>query len=466
MSKQVTSKDLFDAAVGWYRANGPVPILFGQIGHPVVTGEMLAARAFCLMVSSDGNASIDLRRSTIPLLAAISLGYSTQDLAEVIEDCSITLEDIGAIEWTGKPDFESFTKESVYIEAMKAFASTDALCRDLKAFAPSNFSVYMALGLTHVEDKSLWPAQLIRRYADKVMHPDGAMVASFKGLRGLCSTPKQRADLPNGSALDMMLRSGMTEEPVLRKMVGNVNVWEDTVSLAARGNELHLSMMKMLAELTDPHLLHAAVRGLLSMTAEMKNYDFNPEEILETINICLHNMTGFNEIKTSLVLKINLFTPGECQGGVGYIGRNSPSVREALSSPETLLSGVANELLSRDCQELGYAEYLVFEKLIALSLPEQSMTFEPERLINHIMDSLSTFVSPSDAKEGNADKVARESVGNIVTLVGAQALDCGAFSHRSDSDKVMLIRAGLDMKKFKTIGLAAKGRILQDDLGM
>lgn len=262
----------------------------------------------------------------------------------------------------------------------------------------------------------------------------------------------------------------MLTEPVIRKQTSKFDMREDIAFHSNYNSKPQVSVLEHIARTEDKTLQALALRGLLSISASASHHEFVAQSLYETLQIHFGDNEFFKPLFDSIILKLNLFVNSDYQLGLQAMSRHALLFDEMLESQETLLSRVANEIISRPGNNLGLYEICVFNKLSLCRLPEQVLTFSPELLINKVMDSYSSFISPSKQKEYEKKKLDHEalkSIESMIRLLGKDyKYDYDQFTHRSDNDKVALIESGMDMRNFKGLSRQARGRLLENDLGM
>lgn len=479
MEDSITGRDLLEAAAEWYKSNDNALIPeSGDIGHSPVKAQDLRLSYNHHFISNEGESISHIPANVIPLLAAISLGFNDEEIARLVVSQEISLDQITNLDFSSQyvnvigmnGDDEAFlTNAKICIAVAKAFfASPDKekeLANELTGFTNES----MKLASMHIEDTSLWPVTMIEEHISDVMK-GGSPGSYFKDCGGAVSEPYFMDELPNGSASDLIDRSGMASESVIRKQPGRYSLWESIVFEAMHGKKPQVAALKHIASATDPEEISSFTRGLLSISANSTHHEFIPQLLHRTLKEFLDCNPAFKVVTDSVIVKLNLLGEHEYKIGIPELSRRETLFEEISNEQHTLLSRVASEILSRRDDLLGLSELTVFTKIIHPSLPPQDITFSPEDLINKLLTSWETFVSPArtrDRVKAGVDKEAGNSIINLVKLLGkTHKLDHELFNHRSDDAKVLLIDAGMEVKKFKGLGRQAMGRVLENDLGM
>lgn len=482
MEYVTSGKELLDVAIEWYEKNPGVSIpRNSKIGSTKIDSNLYFQNEnFSIEPVGDSSASVShVSANLMPFLAGVVLKFTPEKLSAIIHDHEIDRDQFSNLEFTNewaksfkaKEDPDLYISSArIWIEKSKAFAC-DPHLKSIMTQALGHPTEGQTLGIMHIADEYHWPATMISKHAEIVMSEFGNPFKSFnERFQGSVSLPRTIDELPNGSALDLLTRSGMLTEAVLRKQTSRFDMWEDIAFHSNYNSKPQVAVLEHLAKTEDKNLQALALRGLLSMSANASHHEIVAQSLYETLQIHFGGNEAFNPVFDSIILKLNLFVNSDYQRGLQAMSRHALLFDEILDSQETLLSRVANEIISRPGDNLGFYEICVFNKLSMCRLPEQVITFSPELLINKVMDSYSSFISPAKQKEYEKKKIDNEalkSIESMIHLLGKdRKFDYDQFTHRSDNDKVALIESGMEMRSFKGLSRQARGRLLENDLGM
>lgn len=479
----VTGRDLLDAATNWYEVNGNAPIpRSGDMGHHFLDGATFYTNdCYYIKCTSSESGSISrIPANTIPFLAGISLGYKTEDLAEIVKTHDITVgsisdihfssEYVEAIKINNKPSV-FMTSARLGIEAAKCFELIPEAIGKFEKELTGFTSEHMKFAAMHSSNPLVWPATVVVEHARKVNEQDEDVASSyFKNYQGIISQLKHSDEMPNGSPADLIIRSGMTTEPVLRKQTGFFDHWEDVVFQAMYDSGPHVDILNYIAKSSDPTEQSTFLRGLLSISSSATHHEFVAQPFHKTLVKHFGHAPAFEPAINSLILKLNLFPASDYRGGLSKMREHTQLFDEITNSQETLLSRVAAEILARPAGQLGLSELTVFTKLKYAELQKQDILFSPEELVNKVMDSWDSFVTPEKSKDYEKVKIdeqASSAIRHLVKMLSrSHIFDCEKFNHRSDNGKVLLIESGMEVRKFKGLSRRALGRVLENDLGM
>lgn len=483
MSQEMSGIELLAAAIGWYQSNGPAPIPKKNV---IIAGTRVNAAIFHQQgqydlqdQSSDDDYGIRaVPGNVIPVLAAISLGFDSVTLAKIITEHSVALDQIDDLEFEDagisilqlhQNQHALASPTQINIEIFKAFAADPVLCGDLHDKVSNDPNSMECIGLMHTNESDLWPVARIEEHTRLIMTPTKRVVKSeFVSFDFVSSRPERIAELPNQSPIDFLKRSGMLSEAVLRKQTGFFSLWEDLLYVATNDQPFQAQILKAFAEVTDKETVDLLVRGLLSTTSETFESNIDAELVHSLLSETLANAPAFAPVLSSVIFKLNLL-PLQWEIDETEIIEDGDFYNELVNDQQTLLSRVAKELLSRPAEHLGYGDYAVFTKLTNMKLPAQVIDFEPECLVNHILDSIKSFKTPNEvtceAKQG-ADGWAMHSLAVMAKLLLREhKFDFSQFNHRDDDSKVALIKAGFNID-LKSLGRKGRGQVLEDGMGL
>jgi hypothetical protein len=482
MSREVSGIELLAAAIGWYESNGAVPMP----NKGILDGTRVNLSMFHMDdvydledLSSDDNHGIaSVPGNLIPFLAGISLGFDSITLATIIKEHSIDLEQINDPHFqdAGETIIQLYEQEritasptQINIEFFKAFAADPELCEILHDKVSNDPGSMECIGLMHTDESDLWPVARIEEHARLIMTPTKRVVKSvFVSFDFVSSRPERIAELPNQSPIDFLKRSGMLSEAVLRKQTGFFSFWEDLLYVATNDQPFQADVLKAFTQVTDKETVDLLIRGLLSTTSETFESTIDAELVHSLLSEIFANAPAFSPVLNSVIFKLNLL-PLQDELDETETFEEGDFYDELVNNQQTLVSRVAKELLARPAEHLGYGDYAVLTKLTNMNLPAQVIDFEPERLVNHILDSIKSFKTPNEvtceAKQG-VDGSAMHSLAVMAKLLTRDhEFDFSQFNHHDDDSKVALIKAGFNID-LKSLGRKGRGQVLEDGMGL
>lgn len=485
MNTPLTGQELLNAATAWYRENGSLPIpKSGLVCHSNVDGSVLYSqdeyRLSSLTTNGYDNSIALVPGCVVPLLAAISLGFNSDALAQIVIDHKIDINEITGMGFnddlsTGISLHSTpgtfLTPLTITIETVKAFSSSDNIRPNLyRSFSPKP-TTRESIAVMHTKERSLWPVAQIEAHAKAIMTPSSNLITSPLVRFGyIVSAPQSVDEIPNASPIDLLHRSGMLCEPVLRKQTGLFEHWEDLVYTAANDHKLQLHLLESLAKVSHQPTLDLAVRGLLSISVDASSDEMQGDEVYRAMEEVLGSSEPFGTVFRSLILKLNLVSSYSDLDVLEEMEGNTDVYGDLLSNQHNLVSRIADELMSRPPEHLGFADYAVFRKLDKMSLPGQTFSFSPEKLMNHILGSMGSHLTTNQVEcknKNHLDLLTMESVCAMAkVLTRHHNFDHSQFQNRNEATKVQLVKGGFDIKQFKGLSYKARGQILEDGMGL
>lgn len=485
--RKISGNTLLDTAIAWYRKNGNVPIPeYSKVGDSDVFGSLYYQEEKYTIetwsIDGEDNSISEASGSVIPLLAAISLGFDSHALSQIIDNHSIDLSEVTGLNFgestsTGIPradgDVKTLTPVRIHIEAMKAFSTKLEHFSSLDLSMRDKPLARQSLGAMHTNEEALWPTNLIKDHVAKIMTPNANPVWSLHKRFGFTvSAPQSKDELPNGNPIDLLRRNGMLSEPVLRKQTGFFDHWEDLVFTAGNDHPLQVDILRSLGKVQHRPTLDLIIRGIRSINCD------STEDFLDapTVHFAMVDAFGgneaFEEVLKSRILLLNLIHEEDFaeRKHLDSMAKDKEMFSPLLNDQHLILSDLAKELLARPPHQLGHSDYSAIKKLDIMALPKQEITFSPEKLLNHVLDSLNTFVSPNrlDCQhKKDIDEMAIACIQPLARLlVKHHDFDYDQLNQRPEKTKLELIRGGFDVKKFTGLSNRSKGIVLEDQLGL
>lgn len=484
--REATGNQLLKIAVDWYTNHGLAKMhARSKVGGTETYGVVFYQDGTHFIESNtdDGDsASINnIQGRAIPLLAAISLGFDTQSLLTIINDYSISLGDITGIEFSdiyrtdvtySNATEKTLTPAKIAIESFKAFCLEQKNTDELLAHVKGHPHILDVLGSINTEAEALWPVSIINEHAEKIMSPrenqHNNVVFWFSDITWL---PQSLDELPDRSPIEFTRRIGMLSEPVIRKLTKGFNLWENLVCTAGDDEHIPSEILKSLSVVSHKPTMELIARAIQSISHDTTE-ELNSAQVHHTLTRLAGENALLRQVVDSNILKLNLlpyvnYTSGDA---FGYMEQDTTVFGSVLNDNHLLVSRVAAELFARPAKHLGSSDYYAIKKLQALHLPGQQIDFSPEKLLNHLLDSMNTYISPTGHNCGiknYLDQVAIDSISELTRLLMRHHdFDYSQFDHRSDRAKIELVRGGFEIKKFTSLSKKAKGNILEEQLGL
>lgn len=475
------AQHLLDAAISWYSENDAAPIpKDGHLAGEGTSNAIFYSGQALYLYPKDGHRLDNIPGRLIPVLAAISVGFDSSTIARIIDKHQVKLWDVTGLAFSNatfapipllKEKLSKASGSRIHIEMVKAHDADENLRVDLLDNASTYPSPQQGLAYTHAELSSLWPSAAIQLHAKRVMTPTPDKVRErFTAFTDLTAAANVMSDFPHDDPLVLARRAGMLNGIVQRKVTGKFSLWETTLKLATLGYEAQTKLLEAVRDNGHRKTVALALRGVLSSASDATTADYQGDDVLKFALDFFKDASDFHEVRLSTIFKLNTISLCDYPNELLAMERRPELYDNLLSRQNTLLSMVALEILSRPANELGYSEYLALLKLARMKLPPQEIKFSPERLINHVLNSSSTFLTPNvvmcRAKLA-MDETVRDSILAMADLVSRHHnLDYGKLQQHTEATKILLIKGGLDVRQFGGLSRASRGLVLEHELGL
>lgn len=473
---------LLDMAAKWYRSHDVAPLpcpscVFNpdDIGEIDVKNEDTYALFYtkssnCSRLSDSGTILTNLSTHILPLLAGVQLEMSTEQLAQIVTDHNITVDDyedmIIATHSAGDTLFSDQAGNSVSftdakIETWKAFEALGMI--EARQHAPGS-SNYAAM---HTQCEGAWPSTILREIASGNLADDSGdsdLLLSNTTIVGKWTLSKA-SHFPGNNALTFLRRSGMLVSAGYRKQLAYHHQWED-LCLAANEAGGHLGLRALLScKDLDQEERRAARNALRSMHPERGTDHVDMSRIFSFAEIWFRGTDL--DISDSTILKINLSEARKNEAIERYdMERQPETYADILQEPQQTLQKVCQEILALDPSEIGFAHLDVFRGLKRLRLGSQVIQgLRPEDVILKLEAGLKDFIGKRTQPNSMSQRM-YSGMSDAFELFGSHAWDYQAFKNCSEQTVLTLVRGGAAMGKLPDMGRKRRGQFLEDELGL
>lgn len=479
MTDELSGNALLNAAINWYQTSAFLPIPKNGAIEGVPDCSVFFGDADVCIDSCGSLYTRELKASCIPPLAAISMGLRDIALAEVFKWHDISFEYLSNIQFQDQEcalpvEFDSghpMTPLEVMIRAAKAYASEPRLVKDLFIGCALNSTSRVYVSVMHTDQTSLWPKTQIDEHASLILTDSPGIVDQFRSFEYVAMRPRKLSELANGNAIDHLYRSGMFTESVLRKQTGIFSHWEELLGEIVVDDEcIPQEMLRAFTRVSDPETITAIKRGLLSVSADATDVELPISVIYPALKSVFAGSQELASVLNNIMFKMNFIDRNTSLLELDDIQGDTDFFETIIADVNPLTSMIANELISRPIDHIGLNDFAVFSKLRNFRLKSQIFDFSPERLVCHMLDSLNNFTSHrahTNTDKHFVDRKATIGVNDMLAILRrGHTFDYSLLTDRTDNDIVLLAGAGFDIKKFKGVSSHAKGRILEEGLGL
>ena len=480
MTDELSGNALLNAAINWYQTSAFLPIPKNGAIEGVPDCSVFFGDAGVTLSSNAINYTHEFKASFIPAFAAISMGFSESSLAEVLSWHNNSYEYLSNIRFLDQenafpnlllPSEKTLTPLELLISATKAYASTPELLKRLITGYVVNSSSRVTVSVMHTCQKALWPETQINEHASLILTDSPGIIDPFEAFEYVAMRPRKKSEFANGSAIDHMYRSGMFTESVLRKQTGIFSHWEQLLSESIVDDEcIPKEMLHAFTQVSDSNTITAIKRGLLSVSVEATDEELHISRIYPVLKGAFAGSEELTSVLNNIMFKMNFIDRDTSLLELDEVQGDTDFFETIIADVNPLTSMIANELMSRPIDHIGLNDFAVFSKLRNFRLKSQIFDFSPERLVCHMLDSLNNFTSHrahTNTDKHFVDRKATIGVNDMLAILRrGHTFDYSLLTDRTDNDIVLLAGAGFDIKKFKGVSSHAKGRILEEGLGL
>jgi hypothetical protein len=480
MNDALSGNTLLEAAINWYQTSGFLPIPKSDCIEGVPDSSVFFSDAEVALSSNSINYTHEFKSSCIPAFAAISMGLSEHSLAKVLAWHNNSFEYLSNIRFLDQenafphlflPTDKTLTPLEVLIQAAKAYASDPELVKDLFAGCARNPTSRVHVSVMHTDQSSLWPQTQIDEHASLLLSESPGIVDEFRNFEYVAMRPWKLSEMANGNVVDHMCRSGMFTESVLRKQTGIFSHWEELLSETIIDDEcVPQQMLSAFTKVMDSTTITAIKRGLLSVSVEATDEELHISKIYPVLKKVFAGSEELNSVLNSTMFKMNFIDRGTSLLELNEVQGDTDFFEDIMADFNPLTSKIAKELLSRPIEHIGLNDFAVFSKLKNFRLKSQVFDFSPERLACHMLDSLNSFTSHrvhNSSEKHFVDRKATEGIKDMLAILRrGHDFDYSLLTNRTDRNIVLMAGEGFDVRKFKGVSNHAKGRILEEGLGL
>lgn len=409
----------------------------------------------------------NLSTHLLPLFAGIHQKMPTEQLAQIITNHGITVDDyedmVIARQSMGEKLLENRDGKSISfidakIEVWKVFDSLGMILPRNNAPESSNYAAM------HTTCEGAWPSTIFREIAKGNLADESGFLMDSTSIVGWPEKIEQ-SHFPGNDALAFIRRSGMLESAAYRKQLGFHHLWEavcNSLNDANSTNATRLLLECKKLSLDEQLIVRDALR---SMHTDRGRNTVGMPKIYSKLSLLLKGTVM--DVSDSLIAKINL--SGGWGNGTSHRNQlmlDSDNHLEFIEQSRKTLSMVSQEILDLKPHQIGYAHLTVFTAIKKIQLGEQQVSgFRPEDLILRLEEGLKDFMG----LRTNTNKLTERMYSGLSDAFGLfvdHAWDYSAFKDCSQQTVLTLVRGGAAMGKLPDMGRKRRGQFLEDELGM
>ena len=473
----------------WYKAFGALPVPRpGMMGYSdgLVAQFALFFDADRVMLVSplanpDGSdAKISLQLRAVPLVAGFLAGFDQATLSRIaIEHDVDPLDFMYSFRTDNEPfrmaDDSSVPTSTVFAECFKALEVL-GVDKILDAYNNcNNDSHLLGFGLTLMQSPELWPSTLLLKHqnaqADRTLTQYGDIQ---HGVHDFMYFVKESGCLPtddSGIRYDWFLeRSGMLLPGVIRKSLGHFTLWEDLVWLSCDQpqNATFGGILDYCIHKASDSMKPAIRIGLQSMMLDSSQYI---TESIDMMKFMRARFTGtwLESVTTDPVFQVNMVGRAK-QGLEQFINVQHPTVfPQIVGELSHATSTVLNGFCELPSDEFALAHFNALPYLIAHSSGLDS-TVKREACVLSLLKGYDALIGNehfdfTDKEE--VEDIAHEGcLAALRMLTASSDFDHTALKEVKSEQLMLLVEAGVDVRKLPKMNNRDRGRALEIGMGL
>ena len=443
-------------------------------------------------ISTDSRMSISddvtivnvVSKEIIPVLAAISLGASTQQLAAIMLHHQVTATDLTRCNYlsamklyTGKPK-TNLSPWNVIRRMVEAFCSQPVLTQQFLNDYPLAYkSPEHQIAVLLSNQPELWPVTKARKFIDSIdagTHETG-FVYDFLDLSTLEMAQIDFNDLTDKEILLILERSGqLCLEATVEYGFTNEFFIDLLKKPDDQGTIARNRILEAINQVDDPALIHRIIQRIAETQPMVWYGGTGAAPLLAEVAQSL-DQAKYGVLTTNMVLKLAILTQPGLKGLVitNHELLNEPCFDALVSAPQNVLSQLHAELINVDSNAFKTLHFKAISNAFWEGMPTQDVTIPAlQDLLTHALIALERYRERLDNPSAGFKKSvhssdAQDQVRQLVQYAASRIdADYEWMSSLSSSTKAFLAGNGFELKKLNGINNKDRGKLLEDQLGL
>jgi hypothetical protein len=445
--------------------------------------------AIWLYVHADVWKVTNIAPEMIPVLAGISLSFSTEALAKVTRHHNIKTMHLTNLRFEQDHSLASdFRDEDMHRPITDAWTVTEAVVRALcfepdsadefvKACTPWTWRATPELRVATllVDEPRLWPSTFVQqslasfRAGKETPHVNDQFISTLT----LNECSKDFVDFTPAQLRTILERSGHLELGASMEYGFRRRFFADILFAMGQPTNTNAKVLgRVLNQAEDPALLDRLRTRLCESLSEFTSDDNGlGTNTVERLQSQLDNLKYAN-VLDDIMLKINVLPLSNMTGE--RTAFESGSAFDAFyNEPSSLLARLADRLLATEPEDFRSAHFKALARLQAFGRARQNPDgVDMTGLVTRTMKGLMAYHEMRHFEEGlitnDYKKEADEWVSTFLKSVAniGVTYDYKQFSDLTSSDKRLMASAGFDIKKLPGMNTRDRGQVLTDQLGL
>jgi hypothetical protein len=425
----------------------------------------------------------------IPVLAAITLGFSAEALSMVTRHYNIQKKHLTDLQFErdssiacdyraeddARPMNDAWTVTEAVVNALCFHPeSADQFVKDCLPWT-WRASAELRVACLLADEPRLWPSTYVQesmksfKAGKEIDYAEDQLISAVT----LNECSKAFIEFTPVQLQKILVRSGNLEIGATYEYGFDRRFFADLLSsLSDPSNSNAKIIGRLLNTVKNPALVKTISKKLCESMSEYSAAGTTTNVVtLANLQNQLDN-TRYAPVLDDILLKINILPLAHMTGD--RTADTSGSAFDVFyNDPTTLLAKLADRLLETDPKDFRGSHFIALERVFTFARATQSTEgVDMTALVLRVMQGLWNYHQTSHFDEGSFTneykKRADEWITSFLSSVSniGVTYDYSQFSELSSSDKQLMASAGFDIKKLPGMTTRDRGRVLSDQLGL
>lgn len=433
--------------------------------------------------------------AVIPVLAAISLGMPSEELAQVIKHHGLTLKMISDCIFTQCSDspFPEVPEDAGHLsidtwrvtsEVVKAMSEAPSLSEGLAAEA-KEYEDYSDLDIARLlsSDEDFWPVTAVLEIlAEKSAESSNiqSIQPTFTDIHSFSHTNADFDDFTDEKVFTLLERTGHLCPGTNREngfSCSFSNAFFSNLFLLADAGG-HKNFQRMICSMNavkDPQKIEMITARLME---SLTDYPFERDEYgIETLGLMEQylDQRKYSAVINSMTIKLNLMPYDLSTGTFARLDSETwpPCFEDFIHSDSTIFKRLHDELIGLDPSTFRHSHFGAISKAIdAVNSPQDITGIDMPQLLKTVLLALDAYGSKTHytVVGSTTRKHVEQATQDVCTLIRFASkqkdLDYSRLQDFPSAAKAHLASNGFDIRKLPGMSHRDKGRVLDEGLGL
>jgi hypothetical protein len=432
--------------------------------------------------------------AVIPVLAAVSLGMPSEELAQVIKHHGLTFQQISDCIFTcSDSPFQTDADEAKYLsidtwrvtsEVVKAMSEAPSLSEGLAEEA-KEYEDYSDLDIARLlsSNEDFWPVTAVREIlAEK--SAESSKIRSiqpvFTDIHSFSYTHADFDDFTDEQVFTLLERTGhlcpgTNRENGFSCSLSNAFFNNLFLLADADGHKNFQRMIHSMNAVKDPKKIDLITARLME---SLTDYPFERDEYgIETLGLMEQylDQRKYSAVINSMTIKLNLMPYDLSTGTFARLDSETwpPCFEDFIHSDSTIFKRLHDELIGLDPSTFRHSHFGAIRKAIqAVNSPQDITGIDMPQLLKTVLLALDAYGSKTHytVVGSTTRKHVEQAAQDVCTLIRFASkqkdLDYSRFQDFPSAAKAHLASNGFDIRKLPGMSRRDKGQVLSDGLGL